>query len=127
MAEKLCTDKNEDHDSIESVVACRLIPLSKDPGVKPIGIGEVLRRIIGKAVTSIIEEDKVLSADNLQLCGGQKSGASHAAPFSKVIHFGWPRDQIKSTEGSTQGDPTAMAMYAISIQPLLETNQNKLC
>ena len=45
MAKKLCTEKNDDSDSIESLVGCRLIPLSKDPGVRPIGIGEVLRRI----------------------------------------------------------------------------------
>ena len=75
---KLFIENNEDPDSIESLVACRLIPLSKDPGVKPIGIGEVLRRIIGKAVTNIIKEDIIMSAGNLQLCGGQKSGAEIA-------------------------------------------------
>ena len=56
---KLFTEKNEDPDSIESLVECRLIPLSKDPGVRPIGIGEVLRRIIGKAI--VIKEDIMMS------------------------------------------------------------------
>ena len=36
--------------SLESYIACRLIPLDKCPGLKPIGIGEILRRIIGKAI-----------------------------------------------------------------------------
>ena len=36
--------------SLEAFLSCRLIPLDKKPGVRPIGIGEVLRRIIGKAV-----------------------------------------------------------------------------
>ena len=44
---------------IESLVACRLIPLSKDPGVRPIGISEVIQRIIKK--------DIVMSADGAEI------------------------------------------------------------
>ena len=36
-------------ESLESFIACRLIPLDKRPGLRPIGVGEVLR-IAGKAV-----------------------------------------------------------------------------
>ena len=39
-----------DPTALEAYVACRLIPLDKQPGVRPIGIGEVVRRIIGKAI-----------------------------------------------------------------------------
>jgi hypothetical protein len=36
----------------EAFVACRLIPLAKSPsGVRPIGVGETLRRIMGKVVS----------------------------------------------------------------------------
>ena len=52
---------------IESLVACRLIPLSKDPGLRPIGISEVIQRIMGKAVTNIIKEDIVMSADGAEI------------------------------------------------------------
>ena len=37
-------------DDIRALVASCLIALNKCPGVHPIGIGETLRRIIGKAV-----------------------------------------------------------------------------
>ena len=82
MAKQLCSEDLHDPDSIEPLMACRLIPLSKNPGVRPIGIGEVLRRIIGSAVVSTLRGDIMCSAGNLQLYGGQKSGseiAIHAA------------------------------------------------
>ena len=31
---------------IETYIACRLIPLDKNPGIRPIGVGEVWRRIV---------------------------------------------------------------------------------
>ena len=43
-----CHNWEDDLNSIKSFTACRLIPLSKNPGLRPIGVGEVLRRIAGK-------------------------------------------------------------------------------
>ena len=43
--------KNYHPNLLEPLVASRLIPLDKNPGVRPIGVGEVLRRIIGKVVS----------------------------------------------------------------------------
>ena len=45
LAWMLCSEELVDPKSIESLEACRLIPLDKSPGVWPIGGGEVLRRI----------------------------------------------------------------------------------
>ena len=56
LCRRLCRE-NVDPKSISTLVACRLIPLDKNPGIRPIGIGEVLRRILGKAVTSFIKQD----------------------------------------------------------------------
>ena len=40
-----------DPESLTSFLACRLIPLEKgENDVRPIGIGETLRRIVGKAL-----------------------------------------------------------------------------
>lgn len=56
--QKLCTDKSCS-TTIESLMACRLIPLDKNPGLRPIGVGEVLRRIIGKVVTYSLRNDVI--------------------------------------------------------------------
>ena len=48
LARMLCSEELVDPKSIEGLVACPLISLDKSPGVRPIGIGEVLRRILAK-------------------------------------------------------------------------------
>ena len=52
--------------------------LDKNPGVRPIGVGEVVRRIIAKAVLSIIGPDIQRAAGPLQLCAGQNCGVEAA-------------------------------------------------
>ena len=165
----LCSERCSDPQSLEAYLACRLIPLDKNPGLRPIGIGEVIRRIIGKAVVACVRRDIIHAAGNLQLCAGIKSGceiAVHAAvdlfaddetqgilqidaanafnsinravtlhnmnilcpEFSTYVTncYQTPANLfidggrvIQSLEGTTQGDPVAMAMYAIGIIPLL--------
>ena len=56
VARKLCTCY-VDPNSIDALVAGRLIALDKNPGVRPIGVGEVCRRLIGKAILSVIRSD----------------------------------------------------------------------
>ena len=168
----LCVD---DVDSAElmAFVACQLIPLDKKPGVRPIGVGDVPRRIIAKTVLHVISNDIQMSAGALQTCVSHDAGSeaaihamraisedddTHAAlivdatnAFNLVNHqaalhnisilcpsfstilkntYGAPirrfvtgEDELASTEGTTQGDPLAMAMYALPITPL----NNSLC
>ena len=42
---------------IEAVLAYRLIPLDKNPGIRPIKIGAVMRRIFGKVLINTIKPD----------------------------------------------------------------------
>ena len=42
IAQKISTEKLS-HELLEPYNAYRLIPLDKDPGVKPIGMGEIIR------------------------------------------------------------------------------------
>ena len=59
-------------------VACRLVPLDKCPGVRPIGIGKFPRRIIAKAILKIVGGDMEDAAGPLQLCTGQDGGCEAA-------------------------------------------------
>ena len=56
MAKTLATTIT-DPSSLESYIACRLIPLDKCPGLRPIGTGEVLRQIIGKTIGWVLKCD----------------------------------------------------------------------
>ena len=59
---------------IKALFACRLIALDKQPGVRPIGIGETLRRLIGKAITNVTGEDLCDTFGVEQLAGGIEGG-----------------------------------------------------
>ena len=48
VARRLCTSF-VDPTCLSSFFACHLIALDKNPGVRPIGIGETARRLIAKA------------------------------------------------------------------------------
>ena len=67
---------NSDTDnSLEAFTTSRLIPLNKNPGVHPIGAGEVLRRNAGNIVMYIAKKVVKVAAGSLQVCTGQKKGS----------------------------------------------------
>ena len=100
MTKILCTEKIEDKDSLVPIMACRLIPLEKNPGIRPIGIGEVLRRIMGKAVLTIFREEIIEQAGSLQSCAGVKGG------IEANIHAMKELCEDEATEGLIQVDAT---------------------
>lgn len=156
--------------TLESFIASRLVPLDKNPGLRPIGVGEVLRRIAGKVVMSVLKDDVTIAVGNLQLCGGQDAGCEAAVhsmhdiftsneteavllvdaenafnsinrkallhnikyicpPLATFVRncynvparlFVLGGKELQSNEGTTQGDPTAMAVYGIGLTPLLK-------
>ena len=69
----LCTSF-VDPTGIVGLVASRLIALDKNPGVCPIGVGEVVRRIISRTILSVVKLDILEAAGYSQLCAGQDAG-----------------------------------------------------
>ena len=55
-----------------------MIPLNNNPGIRPIGIGEILRRIIGKAIYWVLNPEIQKAAGPLQASTGLKGGADAA-------------------------------------------------
>ena len=71
LARRICTEEVA-AESLCAFTACRLIALDKKPGVRPICVAEVLKRIVGKATL------KVVKPDSLKVAQGSKNlfGAS---------------------------------------------------
>ena len=165
-----------DPSCLEAYVACRLIPLNKNPGVRPIGVGEVLRRIVGKLIAWALRDEIQQAAGPLQVSSGLNGGAEAAIhamrdifeadstdavilvdasnAFNKLnrqaamhnIQYICPPlaltiintyrkparlfvvggKEIKSAEGTTQGDPLAMQFYALGTNPLLENLRSRM-
>ena len=53
-AKRICTTYVEPM-CLRAYTCCRLIPLDKCPGVRPVGVGEVVRRIVGKTVMKVVK------------------------------------------------------------------------
>ena len=76
LTRRLCTEYTA---TIEPILAIGLIPLDKGNGkVRLIGVGIVIRRIIGKCVTKVAKQDILGSSGSLQVCAGHKSGSEAA-------------------------------------------------
>ena len=101
LAKRLCSEQIHP-DSMQQLTAGRLIPLDKgldkdgNIGIRPIGIGETLRRIIGKSVMSVFKRDLQNAGGCLQTSTGVKSGieaaihaTSEAWKNQRSAYFKW--------------------------------------
>ena len=139
--------------------------------MRPVGVGEVLRRIVGKLIMYVIKDGIQNAAGSIQTCAGLKGGIEaciHAtrdvweeegcegvlmvdaenafntlnrklalhnvrqlcSPFYQYLHNTYQEpaklivndqksvEYLSSDDGCTQGDVTAMAFYALGVQPL---------
>ena len=76
--------------------------MDKQPGVRPIGVGEVIRHICGNI---------------LRLCPSFATIVINSYHSDSSLFI--DGETLLSQEGTTQGDPMAMEIYAIGILPLI--------
>ena len=77
--------KSNHPDLLQAYVSSRLIPLDKNPGVRPIGVGEVLRQIVGKTISHHCQNEIKEAAGPLQTCPGHGAGAEAAFHAMRTI------------------------------------------
>ena len=168
VAKRICT-QTVSLSGLTALLACRLVPLNKNPGVRPIGVWEVARRIVCKAAIRVVRKDIMLAAGPLQACSGFGSGCEAAVHATREVfdeskvesallvdatnafntlnrkvalqnmRYICPAletvltncyqsstrllvsggGEILSKEGTTQGDPLGMVMFALAIVPLI--------
>ena len=80
---RILATKHINPEYLEAYVCSRLIPLNKNPGIRPIGIGEVLRRLVGKSISWVLKLDIQEAAGPLQVSSGRKSGNEAAIHFMR--------------------------------------------
>ena len=57
-----------------ALIACRLVALDKSTGVRPLSIGETLRRALAKLVMRAAGDQAKTACGNIQMCAGLKAG-----------------------------------------------------
>ena len=83
VTKKLCTE--ELSTSLEGFLACRFIPLNKNPGLRPIGVGKVIRRIIRNVFVSVVCNGIISSTGSLQVCASHERGCEAAIHTMHII------------------------------------------
>ena len=76
LIKKICIEEIDD-SCLSPLMASRLVPLNKNHGLCPIGVGEVLRRVMGKVVMRTFSEDVTTTFSDAQMCG--RNSGSEAA------------------------------------------------
>ena len=117
LVQKVCTDLVETH-RIEAFLSCRLISSDKNPGLGPIGVGEVLRRIAGKIIASVLKEDVIKCTGTLQVCCGQEADIEAAVHSMNMMYEDENTDAILLVDASNTFNSLNRQLFLYNISYL---------
>ena len=83
VAKRVCVEFVEPAN-LAPFLGSRLVALDKKPGVCPIGVGDMARRIVAKVILMTLKDDILDVTGTLQLCAGQMAGCE--AVIHAVCH-----------------------------------------
>ena len=85
--------------------------------VRPIGVGEVILRVIGKCVMHVTKPDVIDASGSLQVCAGHKSGSEVAIYAMGNIFQADETDAVLVIDASNAFNAlnTAAALYNIRV------------
>ena len=94
-----------------ALMACRLVALNKCPGVRPVGIGEVFRRLMARCVVKVAGHRATASCGTSNLCAGLPAGiegALHAVKnqWQKAGGYGDEDGPLVDDESRNEPDPS---------------------
>jgi len=87
-----------------AVMAGRLVALDKQPGVRPVGIGKIYRRLMAKCILAMMGRQATTKCDNLNLCAGLQAGIKRAV---HAMGNAWREAEIRGGRTPTR---TVMAI-----------------
>lgn len=87
-----------------ALMANRLVALDKDPGVRPVGIGEIFRRLMAKVVIRVVGPQATMACGNYNLCAGLSAGIEGGVHAAVAAY-----DKAASDGNATDGENAAVA------------------
>ena len=114
-----------------AIMSNRLVALDKMPGTRPVGIGEVYRRLWAKCLLKVIGHHATTACGNFNLCAGLPAGiegAVHAiqSVFADCSIIEVPATEADPTPAAMTQEPTTDNLPATPPSPITATDDTPL-
>ena len=76
-----------------TLMSCRLIALDKQPGIRPVGVGETWRHIMAKCLLKVAGTEAKTTCGTTQLAGGLETGIEGAIHVMRVLWEDYKKEE----------------------------------